>query len=28
MELAVAQGVGDTAWQDAKARMDRAVRGG
>ena len=28
MELAVAQGVGDTAWQAAKARMDRAVRGG
>jgi hypothetical protein len=27
MELAVAQQVGDAAWQDAKARMDRAVRG-
>jgi hypothetical protein len=27
MELAVADGIGDEAWQDAKARMDRAVRG-
>jgi hypothetical protein len=27
MEMAVVQGVGDAAWQDAKARMDRAIRG-
>ena len=27
MEQAVARGVGDAAWQEAKARMDRAVRG-
>ncbi|MCG6942665.1 MAG: hypothetical protein LJE69_15600 [Thiohalocapsa sp.] len=27
MEQAVARGVGDAAWQKAKARMDRAVRG-
>ncbi|WP_058557336.1 hypothetical protein [Thiohalocapsa sp. ML1] len=27
MEHAVQQGVGDADWQQAKARMDRAVRG-
>jgi hypothetical protein len=27
MELAVTEGIGDDAWQQAKARMDRAVRG-
>ncbi len=27
MELAVTTGVDTAAWQDAKARMDRAVRG-
>jgi hypothetical protein len=27
MELAAQQGVGDPDWQQAKARMDRAIRG-
>ncbi len=27
MELAVAGGVGDSTWTDAKARLDRAIRG-
>jgi hypothetical protein len=27
MELAVAGGVGDPAWTDAKERLDRAIRG-
>ena len=27
MELMVEQGIGDERWTDAKARMDRAVRG-
>jgi hypothetical protein len=27
MELAVADGIGDDLWREAKARMDRAVRG-
>ncbi|MCF7985344.1 MAG: hypothetical protein K9L70_13155 [Thiohalocapsa sp.] len=27
MELMAERGVGDAAWTDAKARMDRAVRG-
>jgi len=28
MERSVVQGVGDATWNDAKARIDRAIRGG